>query len=57
MESFKCVDIGMKCGYETTAPTKEELLLKIGMHANATHQMSSVDPPTLKAINSAIKQT
>lgn len=55
MASFKCADIGMQCGFQATAPTKEELLLKIGMHASEAHKMTSVPPDVLKAINKAIK--
>ena len=55
MASFRCADIGMKCGFETTAPTKEELLLKIGMHASDAHNMTSVSQDVLTAINKAIK--
>jgi len=55
MASFRCADIGMKCGFETTAPTKEELLLKVGMHASDAHKMTSVPQDVLAAINKAIK--
>ena len=55
MPTFKCADIGMKCGFEAKAQTKEEILLLVGMHANAVHDMKSVPPDLLKAINKAIK--
>ncbi len=55
MPSFKCADIGMQCGFTATAPTKEELLLEIGMHACKAHNMESFPPDVLKAIKKAIK--
>lgn len=55
MPTFKCADIGMKCGFEAKAATKEEILLLVGMHASSVHQMKSVPPDLLKAINKAIK--
>ena len=55
MPTFKCADIGMQCGFQAKAATKEEILLLVGMHANEVHQMKSVPPDLLKAINKAIK--
>jgi predicted small metal-binding protein len=55
MASFKCADIGMTRGFETTAPIKEELLLKTGIHAGDVHKMTSVPQDVLKAINKAMK--
>lgn len=55
-QTFKCADIGMQCGFQATAPTKEELLVRIGMHANEVHQMKEIEPSVLKAINNAIKK-
>jgi predicted small metal-binding protein len=45
----------MQCGFEAKAPTKEEPLLKVGMHASKVHNMESVPPDVLKSINRAIK--
>jgi predicted small metal-binding protein len=55
MPSFRCADIGVRCGFETAAPTKEELLLKIGMRASDAHKMTSVPQDILRATNKAIR--
>lgn len=55
MPSFKCADIGMQCGFEIKAPTKEEILLNVGMHASKVHNMESMPQDVLNSINRAIK--
>lgn len=55
MPEFKCSDIGMRCGFRTDAPSREELLMKIGMHASKEHGMNDLDVNTLKSIQNAIK--
>jgi predicted small metal-binding protein len=55
MPEFKCSDIGMQCGFKTQAPSREEILLKIGMHAAKAHDMNEVPENVLKAIQNAIK--
>ena len=55
MPEFKCSDIGMQCGFKTEAPSREEILVKVGMHACKVHGMDEVDANTLKAIQNAIK--
>lgn len=55
MPSFKCSDIGMQCGFQTSAPSREEVLLKIGLHANEAHQMKSVPSDVLQKIQNSIK--
>lgn len=55
MPEFKCSDIGMQCGFKAEAPSREELLLKIGMHAADVHDMKEVQQNVLKSIQNAIK--
>jgi predicted small metal-binding protein len=55
MPSFKCSDIGMQCGFQVDAPSREELLVKIGMHAHEAHQMKLVPPEVLQKIQNSIK--
>jgi len=55
MPEFRCADIGMQCGFKAEAPSREELLLKIGMHAASEHQMNEVEGNVLKSIQNAIK--
>ncbi len=52
---FKCADIGMQCGFKAEAPSREELMMRIGMHACQVHNMSEMDQNTLKSIQNAIK--
>lgn len=55
MPSFACKDIGMKCGFKTTAKTTDELMKKIAVHAADAHNMKTVDDATLASIKKAIK--
>jgi predicted small metal-binding protein len=43
MVSFKCRDIGMDCGFETTASNVQELDEKIAQHARDVHDIPSLD--------------
>ncbi len=56
MPEFRCADIGMQCGFKAEAPNREELMMKIGMHACKDHDMCEIDENTLKSIKSAIKE-
>ncbi|MCW4010111.1 MAG: DUF1059 domain-containing protein [Candidatus Bathyarchaeota archaeon] len=55
MPSFKCADIGMKCGFETSAATEEELMKKITAHAASVHNIQTVSPELAQKIKNAIK--
>ncbi len=55
MSTFACKDIGMECGFKTSAETKDELMKNIAMHAESVHGMTKIDSATLEAINKAIK--
>lgn len=55
MPSFACKDIGMQCGFKTTAKTMDELMKNISAHAAEAHNMKSVDDATLASIKKAIK--
>jgi predicted small metal-binding protein len=52
---FKCADIGMKCGYQETADTVEQLMPKIAAHAKSAHGMTEVPKEIMTKINAAIK--
>jgi predicted small metal-binding protein len=54
-KKFKCADIGMNCGYETTADTTEQLMPKIAAHAKSAHGMSEVPKEIMAKISAAIK--
>lgn len=55
--SFKCADIGLECGFETKASTKEELMPLIVNHAKTAHNMTEVPSEVMEKIGKAIKQT
>ena len=55
MQTFACKDIGMKCGFTTSAKTRDELMKNIAAHANKAHGMKEIDAATLDAVNKAIK--
>lgn len=55
MPEFKCADIGMQCGFKAQSPNREELLLKIGVHAAKDHNMTEISEDVLKSIENAIK--
>jgi predicted small metal-binding protein len=56
LKQFKCADIGMKCGYEETANTTEQLMPKIAAHAKTAHGMNDVPKEVMMKINAAIKE-
>ena len=55
MPSFKCKDIGMKCAFEATGKTQDELMKKISTHAASAHKMTTIPPETMTKIKKAIK--
>lgn len=55
-KKFKCADIGMKCGFEATADTTEQLMPKIGAHAKTAHGMTEIPKDVLAKVQAAIKQ-
>lgn len=55
MPSVKCSYIGMECVLQANAPSREELLMKIGMRAHEAHQMKSVPSDVLQKIQNSIK--
>ncbi len=54
-KKFKCADIGMKCGFEATANTTDELMPKIADHAKAAHGMTEIPKDILAKVQAAIK--
>ena len=56
MASFKCKDIGMKCGFEIKDDNEDELMKLVAMHAQNTHGMKEVPPETVEKIKKAIKK-
>ncbi|MFY9812784.1 MAG: DUF1059 domain-containing protein [Dehalococcoidales bacterium] len=54
MASFKCADLGMKCGFEVKDADKDELMKIVALHAETTHKMK-VSPELAAQVNKAIK--
>jgi predicted small metal-binding protein len=46
----------MKCGYEETATTTEQLMPKLAAHAKAAHGMSEIPKEIMEKITAAIKE-
>jgi predicted small metal-binding protein len=55
--NFKCKDIGMECGFETKAKTKEDLMPKIVEHAKSAHNITEITPDLKTKVDGAIKKT
>ncbi len=57
MASFKCKDLGMKCGFEIKDENQDELMQMISLHAEKTHNMKGPVPPDMAGkIKKAIKK-
>ena len=52
---FKCAEIGMKCAYQETAATLEELKAKIVAHTQSAHNMKEIPREVMSKIEAAIK--
>ena len=55
MLSFKCEDIGMNCGFEAKAESKEEMMKIVSEHAASVHNIQTVSPELAQQIDKAIK--
>lgn len=55
MASFKCKDLGMKCGFEVKDENQDELMSIIALHAEKTHNMKA-SPEMAEKIKKAIKK-
>jgi predicted small metal-binding protein len=57
MYSFKCKDLGMKCGFEVKDADHDELMEIIALHAKKSHDMVTPFPPDMmEKIDKAIKK-
>jgi predicted small metal-binding protein len=56
MASFKCADIGMKCGFEVKDEDQDELMKIVALHAKNTHDIKEVAPELAEKIKKAIKK-
>ena len=56
MASFKCKDLGMKCGFEVKDENQDELMKMIALHAENTHKMKEMAPDMMEKVKKAIKK-
>ncbi len=54
--SFKCVDIGYECGYETMAESDEEMMGKVAEHAKQVHDLDPIPPEVVEKVKGAIRE-
>lgn len=53
--SFKCKDIGMDCGFETSSESMESLMPKIVRHASEAHKITTITDDLKNKVTNAIK--
>ena len=51
-----CAETGAKCPFEVVAPTKEELMEHIGIHAKMAHPELAANPPSPEMIEKLVHQ-
>jgi predicted small metal-binding protein len=56
MASFKCKDLGMKCGFEVKDENQAELMEVIALHAEKSHNMKEFPPDMMEKVKKAIKK-
>ena len=55
MPSFKCMDIGMACGFEESSLTRGGLMKKVAAHAKSVHGLDPIPTDVLQKVQAAIK--
>jgi predicted small metal-binding protein len=56
MASFKCKDVGMKCGFEVKDENQDEMMQMIALHAEKSHNMKELPPDMVEKVKKAIKK-
>ena len=56
MPSFKCKDVGMKCGFEVKDENQDEMMQMIAMHGEKSHNLKPVPPDLMERVKKAIKR-
>ena len=54
-KAFTCRDIGMDCDWSVSAETEGEILLLIGEHVAAAHQITDTPSELLLRVREAIR--
>jgi predicted small metal-binding protein len=55
--SFKCADVGINCGFETKADSRDQMMKSIAIHAKEAHNITTIAPDLMMKVTAAIKQT
>ena len=55
-KAYKCADIGLDCGYETTAESDQEMMEKLARHAQDVHDMAPIPPEIVEKVQGAIRE-
>ncbi len=56
MPSFKCKDLGMKCGFEVKDENMDEMMDIIKTHAEKTHNLKEMPPEMAEKLKKAVKK-
>jgi predicted small metal-binding protein len=56
MASFKCKDMGMKCGFEVKDENQDEMMEIIALHAKKSHNITLIPPDMVEKVKKAIKK-
>jgi predicted small metal-binding protein len=56
MASFKCKDVGIKCGFEIKDENHGEMMQIIALHAEKSHNMKELPPEMVEKVKKAIKK-
>jgi predicted small metal-binding protein len=51
-----CAETGAKCPFEVVAPTKEELMEHVAVHAKMAHPEMAANPPSPEMIEKLVHQ-
>jgi predicted small metal-binding protein len=56
MPTFKCSDIGLKCGFSIQTSSEDELMKHVANHAKWAHKMDPLPSETVEKVKKAIKK-
>ena len=55
-KSISCSGAGSDCGWSATGETEEDLMKKVGQHAQEEHKDMKITPEVIAKIKSIIKE-
>ena len=56
MASFKCKDLGMKCGFEIKDENEDELKEIVALDAKKSHNITEFSPDMMENVKKTIKK-